>query len=109
MMIRCGHCGGRHCEVATVRACAQGKVFVCDWLVERPSGEWNDFEPIIEHCGASAVITDRGFYCEAGHEHVDQQARMAEGWDYAEDAGEAETMARAGVEPHDMQGRIWMG
>ncbi len=107
-MIRCGHCKGTHREVATVKACGQGNVFACGWLVERPTGEWNDFRPEIVECGASAVEDERGFTCEAGHAHVDAQTRAAEGWDYAEDAGEAENLAKAGVEPFDMQGRVWM-
>jgi len=79
----------------------------CGWLVER-TVSWYDEETgdgegydVVEECGAAAVYTDRGFTCDAGHSHVTAEVRWNEGWDYAEDDGEALRLSRAGTEPRD--------
>ncbi len=105
-MIICGSCGDRHHQAATVQLCHHGLVFACPWLVQRGWDE--DGQQVIAECGAAAWEHPRGFACEAGHEHIDAQTRAAEGWEYAEDAGEAANLVKAGVQPYDMQGRIWM-
>lgn len=109
-MIICGHCHGRHHQVDTVRACRDGRTFPCDWLVERHSfddetGERHDF---IVECGATAVTDDRGFHCEAGHEHVELEVRLAEGWDYASDEEEAAGRAGYGFESRLPDGHIYL-
>lgn len=86
----------------------------CEWLVElrgRYGVETNeDGEPIILECGAWAweLAGERGWTCEAGHEHVRCEVRDREMWDYCEDEGDAKNVARAGKRPHDMQGRVWL-
>ena len=83
----------------------------CTWLVPYPAywvtfdeetgeGDWMDAG--VEDCGAPVTETDRGWTCARGHGHVYAEVRYAEGWDYAEDAGEAELLARAGTEPRDL-------
>lgn len=101
--ITCGHCRETHRSVAAVRACSQGvPVFPCGWLVMIATEDG----PAAVECGADAEATDRGWTCAAGHEHVTAEARHREGWDYAEDAGEAMNMVRAGVEPRTMDGHL---
>lgn len=110
--ITCGKCKATHEAVASVRACYDDRLFPCNWLVERPAPWYYDEEtgeswggedgPVIEDCGADAIVTDRGFTCSAGHGHVYAEIRNAEGWEYAEDADEAKRLARAGVEPRDL-------
>jgi len=103
----CGKCGAKTEHAATVAACYQGKTFTCDWLVERAwyDPETGDGGVVVVPCGAHAFITDRGWGCEAGHEHVTAEVRHAEGWDYAD----ADEMAayyagtfRGGFEPVPM-------
>jgi hypothetical protein len=50
-----------------------------------------------------------GYDCELGHEHTYEQARQAQGWDYASDAGEAALLAKYGTEPREMDGHVWAG
>lgn len=113
--IRCGRCKARHSSVTAVRACYQGDLFACHWLVEAVEG-WVDEETgqaeswvVTRDCGAEAVATERGWTCAAGHEHVNAQARHNEGWDYAEEYGEATAMVFAGVEPRTMSGHVVTG
>lgn len=120
-MIKCGKCGERHGSAAAVAACYVGALFACHWMVERP-GRWvayvddetgeevGDYiEGGIEDCGAEAIASERGWSCAAGHEHVNVQSRVAEGWDYAEEYGEARDLAFAGVEPRTMSGHAVLG
>lgn len=93
----------------TVRACYNGATIApCHWLVERThwnqdpeTGEWWGGEdgPVVEDCGAEAVYDDHGYACSAGHSHVHAEVRYAQGWDYAEDDGEAARLVKAGVIP----------
>jgi hypothetical protein len=106
--ITCGNCKATTDTAASVRACYKGDVAPCGWLVAVP-GRWVDYDEwgpeYIEdgeaECGAHTTITDRGWSCEAGHSYVSMQARHDEGWDYAEDDGEANNLFRAGTEPRD--------
>lgn len=101
--IACGHCHEHHASVAAVRACSQeATIAPCHWLVEVST---EDGRAVVE-CGAEAIFTERGYTCAAGHQHVNAQARHAEGWDYAESWGEAMDLARAGVEPLTMDGHL---
>ena len=110
--ITCGKCKATHASVAAVKACFAGATIApCNWLVERThwyqdpeTGDWWGGEdgPSIEDCGAEAIYTDRGFECAAGHSHVTAEIRWAEGWDYAEDAGEAARLTKYGTEPRDL-------
>ncbi len=96
-MIICGHCTERHASVATVRACHEGRVFTCDWLVQYPIPLTEDGARYAEReCGAAAISTERGWACEAGHEHVSAAVRATEGWDYAADDGEAALLLEHG-------------
>jgi hypothetical protein len=107
-MFTCGHCQRPHHYAATARACSQDRTFVCDWLVQLPGQEYTDFEPIIRECGATAVVTERGFECEAGHEHVNAETRDAEGWDYASDEEEAAVRAKYGYESRLPDGHVFI-
>lgn len=112
--IRCGKCAETHASVDAVKACHAGNLFTCHWLVEIPfrwvtdeeTGEVFDVEAHTRDCGAEAIATERGWTCAAGHEHVTAEARRNEGWDYAEEYGEAADLALAGVEPRTMSGHI---
>ena len=110
--IKCGKCRETHESIHAVRACYAGETIApCTWLVKRTysfvdeeTGEWWGGEdgPVVEDCGAEAIFTDRGFECSAGHSHVFAEIRNAEGWDYAEDRGEAERLSKYGTEPRDL-------
>lgn len=108
-MFTCGHCEGQHHYADTARACAQGRAFVCDWLVRVPGTEDTDYQDTTRGCGASAVTDDRGFHCEAGHDHVNLQTRLAEGWDYASDEQEARGRASHGFESLLPDGHVFTG
>lgn len=115
MAFTCGHCKAPHASPAVARACHEGRVTPCGWLVERVVG-WvdeetgdSDYAQVEGDCGADAVHTDRGWSCEAGHSHVTAETRHAEGWDYAESYGEALALAGAGVEPITMSGHVVVG
>lgn len=73
----------------------------CSWLVEYPAswvifdeetGEGDWMEGGVEECGAKVTVTDRGYTCAAGHGYVYAEVRHAEGWDYAEDEGDARAL-----------------
>lgn len=104
--IQCAQCKATHGSVEAIRCCHAGATIApCHWLVERwfDSGDPDDggYKAEVE-CGAEAIYTDRGFECAAGHSHVRAEVRQAEGWDYAEDHGEAESLSRWGTEPRDL-------
>lgn len=91
--ITCGHCHGTHTAAAIVRACHQGaRIIVCTWLVEtRIEGEL-----YVSECGAEAWYDSDRFECANGHSHVNTEARLREGWDYAEDAYDAAVISLGG-------------
>src|SRR5947208_16757014 len=65
--------------------------------------------PTTYPCGAPVHHTDTGYSCEAGHAYTYAEVRHAQGWDYADDAVEAEHLRHAGVigvRPGD--GRPWL-
>jgi hypothetical protein len=94
-----------HHTVEGVRRCHNGTGFPCGWLMDSTDDEGG---MIVVSCQAIAWDTGTGFECEAGHSHVNAETRAAEGWDYASDRDEAEALAKAGVEPYEMSGRVWM-
>ena len=102
----CPNCQAPSESAASVRACYAGQREACGW--EMAKG-WNEDGRVYGPCGAHVTFTERGWTCEAGHEHVSMQARHAEGWDFAEEYGEAMAMARAGVEPRTMSGHVVTG
>ena len=65
--------------------------------------------PVITECAAAAYEIPGGHTCENGHEHINIETRMAQGWDYAEDRGEAERLMRNGTYPVQMDGSsfVW--
>lgn len=85
----------------------------CSWLVPDP-GQWIEYEsddgewygewtePGVRECGAKVTVTDRGYSCDNGHSHVYAEVRYTEGWDYAEDDGDAANLTKAGTEPRDL-------
>lgn len=82
------------------RACFEGRLHPCFWLVLVDTEDG----PQSRDCGAEAVEYDWGFECAKGHRHVNQETQSREGWAYAEDAGEAEALQKAGVIPFCMDG-----
>lgn len=83
----------------------------CSWGVERVLGgfyagddedSWVEAYDAVVPCGAPVTEDARGWACDAGHSHVFGEVRFAEGWDYAEDEGDARNLTRAGVEPRDL-------
>lgn len=104
--MKCGNCGQTTESVETVKACFAGQREPCGWVV--PAG-YNEDGACYADCGAHVTFTERGWSCEAGHEHVSMEARHAEGWEYAEDYGEAMNLAHAGVEPLTMSGNVVTG
>lgn len=106
MNAKCGKCAKTHSSIASYKACHTGDLFSCHWMVQRYVGDPDEPWLTVVDCGAEAIATERGWTCAAGHEHVTMQARHDEGWDYAEDAGEAHAMVGAGVTPFTMDGRI---
>ena len=74
----------------------------CHWLVRHGLNE--DGEEVIRDCAADVTITDTGWSCDAGHEHVDMETRHAEGWDYANDPEEAALLRKYGTDAVDMRG-----
>lgn len=105
-------CGNRdhltetyHRDVATVRRCFSTETtWACSWLVA--DGTTEDGEPWIRECGGlSWYLADgRGYECEHGHDHIYDEVRAREGWDYAADPDEAGLLAGVGVHPVAMDG-----
>lgn len=112
MPVKCGnrqaHADGGpavHASVEAVRACFQaGRTWPCDWLVGETDPE--DGELRTRDCGGLAwLLPDgRGYTCEHGHEHIHDEVRRSEGWDYAADPQEAGLLAGRGVRPVAMDG-----
>lgn len=103
-----------HPTVELVRICATAarfekagaKVWPCSWDMEAMGEDG----PYAVRCNLPTMFTDdRGSYeCVGGHDHVPAEVRFEQGWDYAEDAGAAELLAKYGTEPRDMQGRPFL-
>lgn len=101
--IKCGNCKATHGSVEAVRLCYGGATIEpCYWLIEGWIEDFDGGHKAIIECGADAIYDGRGFECVAGHSHVAADVRQAEGWDYAEDRGEAAALVRAGTEPRDL-------
>lgn len=112
MPVNCGnhsrHADGgpaTHASVDAVRACYLAEeTWVCNWLVALVNPE--DGEECAAECGGLAwfLPDDRGYTCEHGHDHVNDEVRQREGWDYAADPGEAGLLAGRGIQPVAMDG-----
>lgn len=113
--IRCGHCEGTHHSVAQVQVCGTSRytgpdgvvhdpAWACSWLIEFTDGEGY---PAVRECGHPAFHTARGSDCAAGHEHVRDEVRHAEGWEYA-DPDEAGALAAMGIKPVGMDGKPYI-
>jgi hypothetical protein len=100
MAFKCGKCKGSHTFAIEGRACYAGDLFACDWGVLADSEDG----PYERPCGAPAIATDWGFYCLAGHSHVNADVRVRQGWDYAHDPQEARQLMMAGTFPMTMDG-----
>lgn len=107
--IRCGNrrheTVTHHRDVATVRRCfSDTETWDCSWLV--PFHYPEDGETGSRECGGlSWYLPDgRGYECENGHDHIYDEVRAAEGWDYAADPDEAGLLAGVGVRPVAMNG-----
>jgi len=110
--IRCtskwGTCNGAHATAGEVKDCWR-KVrtpgaFPCSWLIEL---RYDDGSIYHAECGALSLETAHGYSCEAGHSHMDMQYMAERGMAYAEDSEEARRLISVGVQPLDMQGRVW--
>lgn len=93
-----------HRSIEGVRRCYANTAFRCDWNVQVHTEDG----PVIRECydvsGAMAWETTRGWVCESGHEHVRDEVRRAEGWEYCEDDGDAKAVAAGGRMPVGMDG-----
>lgn len=121
-MFTCLHCNGQHHYADTARACQQGYTSVCTDLVQVPAGSrweelpddeeggyWWDWDAYQRTCGATAISDERGYHCEAGHDHVNLQTRLGEGWDYAGDEAEAAGRASYGYASVLPDGKPYIG
>lgn len=85
-----GGCGGRHETVAEARACNEGRLFECGWLVLRTGVDFDYMEYTYEtECGATAISTDEGWSCAAGHSHTYAEVMAQRNEVYVDDPGEA--------------------
>jgi len=99
-------CQGSHEKLWQVKECFEAKArgaFVCGDII----WVWTEDGKVTGRCPRPRYLTDRGSECTGGHEYIDQQVRISEGWEYAEDEGEARNLAMAGVEPRTSDGKIW--
>ena len=103
-------CHGEHEKAWQVKECYEAKAaghHVCGWGIQI----YTEDGPATGFCERPAWTLpgdDNSFECAGGHSHISQETRIREGWDYAGDQGEAELLARAGVEPRTMaEGKIW--
>ena len=104
-------CFGGHEKIWQVKECFEAKRagdFPCNWLVEF---SYDDGSRGTRDCGRPARILPgdgNSFECNGGHEHISQERRIEEGWEYAEDEGEARNLVFAGVEPRTFdEGKVW--
>ena len=86
--VKCGKCKKQHFSVQAVKACHEGRLDACSWLVEG----YNEDGLIAVDCGAEVIHSERGWYCAKGHSYVYMEVRRDEGWDYAADEIEAGRM-----------------
>lgn len=102
--ISCGKCREQHSSAEGVRKCHEGaEISSCAWLCR--TGEYTeDGEQVVAECGADSWDTPRGWKCAAGHEHVNDETRTREGWDYACDEGEADQLRSYGVDAVSVRG-----
>lgn len=107
--IRCGNRAHEittyHRDIATVRLCfSDAETWPCSWLVADFVDE--DGETRVRECGGLSwhLRDGRGYECENGHDHVYDEVRAVEGWDYAADPDEAGLLAGVGVRPVAMDG-----
>lgn len=91
-----------HADVAAVKACFLGDG-VCTWVVS-VGHHPEDGDELLLECGYALHVTDRGWTCDGGHEHVTAEVRQAEGWDYASDEEEATQLRKHGVDAVAMNG-----
>lgn len=93
-----------HRTVEGVKRCYAGTAFRCDWNVQVHTEDG----PVVRECydvsGAMAWENARGWECESGHEHVRDEVRRAEGWEYCEDDWDVKAVAAGGRVPVGMDG-----
>lgn len=89
-----------HHEVAVARLCSMGFTFACGDYVEVITEDGRG----VRSCTAARWGTVRGSECEDGHAYVDMEARMREGWEYAEDTEDAKNIERGGREARAFDG-----
>jgi hypothetical protein len=109
--IRCGNRTGHlstlpeyHRTVEGVKRCYANTAFPCNWNVSVPTEDG----PVIRECydvsGAMAWENARGWECESGHEHVRDDVRRVEGWEYCEDDWDVKAVMAGGRVPVGMDG-----
>lgn len=94
-----------HTSIDAVRACHLAEeVWACEWLVPRFNHE--DGEQYTVECGGLSwhLPENRGYTCEHGHDHIYDEVRRRERWDYAADEDEAGLLAGRGIHPAAMNG-----
>lgn len=109
--IRCGNCRHRHDNIDAIRACCNGTLETCDWLVDTREYD-EDGGKIILPCGADSypLPGDRGVTCARGHEHIWMEVAAREGLAYVT-ADEAPGFMRnnPGMTALLMDGSPWRG
>lgn len=88
-----GHCCTRRHDITETDTCSwQVRVSINDLCPPTCECEGAHGEMFAEargemtrECGAPMHFTDRGWHCDAGHEHVNMESRHREGWDYFDD------------------------
>jgi hypothetical protein len=102
-------CPGWHATAAFVKLCFEfGQIegaWACSWLVPT----WTEDGPSAHDCGypATADRETGGYSCVKGHDFLPASYMAEHGLAYAADAGEAAQLARMGVQPLEMSGRVW--
>jgi hypothetical protein len=104
-------CNGSHQTAAQVKACFEAMntpgAWPCSWLIP-VLGE--DGVYTVE-CGAATTYDQSGdgsYSCTVGHYHVPAEVMAARGEAYASDEYEAKALARNGVLPLQMDGKVYV-
>lgn len=109
--IRCGNRKAHRSElpeyhrtVEGVKRCHAGTAGPCDWGVMVTTEDGPAERSCYDETGAMGWENARGWECESGHEHVRDEVRAAEGWEYCEDDWDVKAVMAGGRLPVGMDG-----
>ena len=109
--IRCGNRKAHRSElpeyhrtVEGVKRCHAGTAGPCDWGVMVMTEDGPVERSCYDETGAMGWENARGWECESGHEHVRDEVRAAEGWEYCEDDWDVKAVMAGGRLPVGMDG-----